>query len=349
MALRDWDHVSPPFPQDGHEHGHGGRHHGKPHQEHGPEHSAVCGTGRNIYFLVPTDEIDEESDHVGTFFRLGEYSDVEVRASRGDRLDELYPEQHISDEGGEQGALDNASGGAEGILLSCDGRILIKAQEKIYLQSADFHQSVEGDYALDVDGEIDISADEKIRIASADGAVTVKSGGKNTLKLSADGGSGKLELVGKDHERTVKGDTTERFHGPVDIQYKDSISVKKFGWDFTEVYGMNMDTYYGAKCESIYGLRMQFDKYNMVSNWGSFNWIGTQVDLKAMVMKRVTAKFGSSNCTAEWNEIMVGLEHLKVGSNQVEARQRAVSLDSGQVDVKSGNSGVRMRAMSCYI
>jgi len=349
MALRDWDRVSPPFRQNGHGHGHGGRHHGNPHQGPGPSSPAACGAGRNIYFLVPTDEIDEESDHVGTFVRLGEYSDVEIRASRGDRLNELYPEQHISDEGDDKTAVDNASGGAEGILLSCDGRILIKAQEKMYLQTADFHQSVDGDYALDVDGEIDISADDRIRIASSEGAVTVRSGGKKTLKLSADGGSGKLEMVGNDHDRTVKGETTERFHGPADIQYKDSVSVKKFGWDFTEVYGMNMDTYYGAKCESIYGLRMQFDKFNIVSNWGCFNWFGTQVDLKTMVMKRVTAKFGSSDCSAEWNQIMVGLEHLKVGSNQVEARQRAVSLDSGQVDVKSGNAGVRMRSMSCYI
>ncbi|MTI43092.1 hypothetical protein JM93_00103 [Roseibium hamelinense] len=347
MALHAWDHL------DTLRHPHRPPHHHKPFPEQpdapdAPQESCDRAQTRYAFLFVPNS--DKTTEHApGAVLRLGEYSDFERGAHAEGMVEDIYPAQHIHDEGDEEAAYTQAAGGAEGILLACDGRILIRSGEKMYLETADYHQMTNGDYALDVDGTMTTTVSDAIELTSEDGSIQIKSGSKKSLKIKAGGDTGKLELSGKDHDRTIKGETTETFHGPVTRTFKDSSYVKKFGWDFSSIYGFNMDTYYGGKCESVYGLRMQFDKYNIISNWGCFNWVGTQVDLKAMVMKRVTAKFGSSNCTAEWNEIMVGLEHLKVGSNQVEARQRAVSLDSGQVDVKSGTAGVRVRSLSAYV
>ncbi|GAA0771305.1 hypothetical protein GCM10009077_02340 [Roseibium denhamense] len=300
-------------------------------------------------YLVPSASTDEATDNIGAFFRLGEYSQTERNAVENDHESELFPAQHIEDEDDQTGIYTNAAGGSQGIMLACDGRILVKAAERMYLETGDYHQKVNGDYTQDVEGAYTSVVKDNIDISSEDGQIKIQSANNKPLKLKAGDGSGKLEIKAKDEEKNIKGESEHTYHKWHTIKYKDSYESHKFGWDFNSIYGFAMTTYYGSKMESLYGLRMQFDKFNFLSDWVSFNWKGTQIDLKGIVMKKITAKFGKSDCSAEWDEIMVGLQGLKAEATRLEAKRKELAVQSGNVDLKNHSTGARLVGIECVL
>lgn len=304
---------------------------------------------RNVFYLVPSDSTDDTKDDIGAFFRLGEYSEVERTAFENYHHDELFPAQHISDEGDDTSVYSNAAGGSQGILLACDGRVLIKAAEKMYLETADYHQQVNGDYALDVDGDYTAAVEDSINVSTDNGGITVTSGRNQQIKINAGDGTGKLEIKSKDESKNIQGKSDHTYHKWHTVKYKDSFESHKFGWDFNSIYGFSMTTFYGGIMESVYGIRMQFDKFNFMSDWVSFNWKGTQIDLKGIVMKKLTAKFGMTDCSAEWDEIMVGLQGLKAEATRLEAKRKELAVQSGSVDLKNHGTGARLVGIECVL
>jgi len=291
---------------------------------------------RTMFYLVPTSPPSSTTDKVGAFLRLGEYSDVEHRVFDHGHEDDLFPAQHISDEGDDSSVYTNAAGGSEGIMMSCDGRMLIKAAEKMYLESGDYHQKTNGKHTLDVDGDQTTTIKDHYKLSTESGDMTVTS-------------ASKLKVTCQKEERSIKGKSEHTYDKWHLIKYKDSYESHKWGWDFNSIYGFNMTSYYGGIMESVYGVRMQFDKFNFFSDWVCLNWKGTQIDLKAIVMKKVTAKFGSTDCTAEWNQIMVGLESLKVENSQMKGMCSNLQVETVQADLKSSGCDVKLGNLTCYV
>jgi len=291
---------------------------------------------RTMFTLVPTKTTSSSNDKVGAFLRLGEYSDVEQRVFENDHQDDLFPAKHISDEGNDTSVYTNAAGGSEGIMLSCDGRLLMKADERMYLETGEYHQKSNGNHTLDIDGHQNTSIQNSYNLNTEKGDMTVSS-------------AGKLKVTCQKEERKIKDKSEHTYDKWHLIKYKDSYESHKFGWDFNSIYGFNMTTYYGGIMESVYGVRMQFDKFNFMSDWVSLNWKGTQIDLKGIVMKKLTAKFGLTDCSAEWKEIMVGLEGLKVENSQMVGTNSNLKIQSVQADLKSYGCDVKLGSVCAYV
>ncbi|MHA7777518.1 hypothetical protein [Roseibium sp. M-1] len=303
--------------------------HAHPHRLNAPP------PGRNIFYLVPSGTQSTTSDNIGTFLRLGEYSDVEKRVFDHGHQSDLYPAKHVSDEGNDSSVYTNAAGGSQGILMSCDGRLLIKTAEKMYVESGDYHQKT-SNYDLDVDGNMNATVQNNFNLTTEKGDMTVTSASKLKVECNAE-------------ERKIKGKSTHTYDKWHLIKYKDSYESHKYGWDFQSIYGFNMTSYYGGIMESVYGVRMQFDKFNFFSDWVCFNWKGVQIDLKTIVMKKVTAKFGSTDCKAELNEIMVGLEGLKVENSTMKGMCGNLQVQTVTAELKNSGCDVKLGNLTCYV
>ena len=291
---------------------------------------------RNIFYVVPSSSNSETTDNIGALFRLGEYSDLEKQSFENDHHDELFPAKHIDVEGDDTSVYTNAAGGSQGILMSCDGRILIKAAERMFLETGQYHQKTNGDHELDVDGSLTAVVEDNINISTENGDVNLTS-------------ASKLKVTAQKEERTLHDKSEHTYKKSHTVKYKDSYFSEKYGWDFQSIFGLNMTTYYGGVMETVYGVRMQFDKFNFMSDWVSLNWKGTQIDLKGIVMKKVTAKFGSTNCKAEWDEIMVGLQGMKAEATRLEAKRKELAIKSGQIDLQNNQCGARLVGIECVV
>jgi hypothetical protein len=291
---------------------------------------------RTMFYLVPTSSPSTTTDKVGAFLRLGEYSDVEQRVYDHGHEDDLFPAQHISDEGDDSSVYTNAAGGSEGIMMSCDGRILVKAAERMYLETGQYHQKTNGNHTLDINGTQTTSIENHYNLDTEKGDVNVTS-------------ASKLKVTCQKEERKIKDKSDHTYDKWHLIKYKDSYESHKYGWDFQSIYGFNMTSYYGGIMESVYGVRMQFDKFNFFSDWVCLNWKGTQIDIKAIVMKKVTAKFGATDCSAEWEEIKVGLQGMKAEATRLEAKRKELQVKSVQAELKNFGCDVKLGNLSCFV
>jgi len=302
----------------------------RPHGHNAPQ------ARRTMFYLVPSNNNSASSDKVGAFLRLGEYSDVEQRVFEQSHQSDLFPAQHVTDEGDDSSVYTNAAGGAEGIMMSCDGRVLVKAAERMYMETGAYHQKTNGSHTMDVDGSMSHAVQNDFGLTTETGGMTVTCAKK--LKVECD-----------KEERKIKDTSEHTYDKWHTIKFKDSYESHKFGFDFNSIYGFSMTTYYGGIMESVYGVRMQFDKFNFMSDWVSLNWKGTQIDLKGIVMKKLTAKFGATDCSAEWNEIMVGLQGMKAEATRLEAKRKELQVKSVQAELKNFGCDVKLGNLSCYV
>lgn len=200
-----------------------------------------------------------------------------------------------------------------------------------------------------MDGDHTAAIEDSINVSTDNGGITVTSGWNQQIKINAGDGTGRLEIKSQAESKNIKGKSDHTYHKWHTIKYKDSYECHKFGWDFNSIYGLSMTTFYGGVMESVYGIRMQFDKFNFMSDWVSLNWKGTQIDLKGIVMKKLTAKFGMTDCSAEWDEIMVGLQGLKAEATRLEAKRKELAVQSGNVDLKNHGTGARLVGIECVL
>ncbi|GAA0783976.1 hypothetical protein E1180_09525 [Roseibium denhamense] len=173
--------------------------------------SQVSYDTKHFYFYLPRLSENEEDvpDNIdlGAIFRLGGYCELEEQAGDVEEdAEHYYPEKHIEDEGGLgsdnifQHAAGSSPSTSHGILLACDGRILLKAGEKYYLQTADQNIDVEGNYELEVSGNVDVAAE---------GSVKIESGTNQSITLDAGNETGTIYIQGKEQQTKIMGHSYE--------------------------------------------------------------------------------------------------------------------------------------------
>jgi len=203
----------------------------------------------HVYFLVPYNvDTDAEVDELGAMLRLGEYSDVEKTAEKDGYIDEYYPEQHIDDAGAAGKDSTAIAAGekdyAKGILLACDGRLLLKTRGKMYADTADYHRRTRGTYKLVIDntytvtvsGDVSITSTKgDINVTASAGDVVVESGTNKDITLRAgtstsSGATGMIYEYSKGHYKQIDGH-----------EYKVSETENTF------TTGTSSNFYFGAK------------------------------------------------------------------------------------------------------
>ena len=192
-----------------------------------PTASQSSGTAfqnKSTYLYVPSSfgadktSGNDDSRTPGSYFRLGGYSNLENSAPTALTAAEksaFYPRQHITDEtaGGVDTVVTNAAGKAptdSGIMLACNGRVLVRSAEKIYVHSAgNAHLETDKDLTVKTGGSANVNATGPVNIHSSD-AVSIKSGTGKHINIIAAGGTGNIEIAARKSTTTINGNSYEK-------------------------------------------------------------------------------------------------------------------------------------------
>jgi len=187
------------------------------------ESSGFAFQNKSTYLFVPSSfgadktTVNDDTNTPGSYFRLGGYSDLENRTPvlTAAEKSAFYPRQHITDEtaGGADTVVTHAAGKAptdSGIMLACNGRILVRSAEKIYVHSTDdAHLETDKNLTVKTGGSASVNATGPINIHSSD-AVSIKSGTGKHINIIAAGGTGNLEIAARKSTTTINGKSYEK-------------------------------------------------------------------------------------------------------------------------------------------
>ncbi|WP_420338196.1 hypothetical protein [Roseibium sp.] len=188
---------------------------------------------KHVYFYlpkVPTEdgEVDDNID-LGAMLRLGGYCDLEQQAQNvPSDQQHYYPQKHIESQGaGSENIFKKSAGSSDqsshGILMACDGHFLLKAAEKMFVETGDHHLQVNGDYEHETTGSVNVQSGE---------TMSLKSGTNKTLTLNAGDKTGNMELLANNKTETVQGNRTTTTSG--DNSDTTSGNDSKITWGFTK-------------------------------------------------------------------------------------------------------------------
>ncbi|WP_306148127.1 MULTISPECIES: hypothetical protein [unclassified Roseibium] len=168
------------------------------------------------YFYVPAAKgstaTSADDSGLGAFLRLGGYSDVETASITSQTATSYFPEGYLSDRGDTAGSnaetAQHAAGPNpstnNGILLACDGRILVKAGEEMYLESKKYRHKASGTYDIKATGKLTADSDDQIEI---------KSGQNKNVSVSAGNGTGDFDLNVKESTTKINGNDFKKTTG----------------------------------------------------------------------------------------------------------------------------------------
>ncbi|MBO9420304.1 MULTISPECIES: hypothetical protein [Stappiaceae] len=168
------------------------------------------------YFYVPAAKgstaTSADDSGLGAFLRLGGYSDVETASITNQTATSYFPEGYLSDRGDAAGsnaetaqyAAGPNSSTSNGILLACDGRILVKAGEEMYLESKKYRHKASGTYDIKATGKLTADSDDQIEI---------KSGQNKNVSVSAGNGTGDFDLNVKESTTKINGNDFKKTTG----------------------------------------------------------------------------------------------------------------------------------------
>ncbi|MEM8811446.1 MAG: hypothetical protein AAGF59_02430 [Pseudomonadota bacterium] len=129
----------------------------------------------------------------GAILRLGTYCDSETDAGNRQALATFYPASHIADTTPNELASSTGDPTASplhyGILLSCNGRVLSKAGEKLFVESV-------GQMDIDIDGALTLESGGDLTM-TAGGDIGIQSGAAKSITINAGAGTGNVTISAK--------------------------------------------------------------------------------------------------------------------------------------------------------
>jgi len=277
------------------------------------------------YFYIPKTNTDltatTDDKGLGTFLRLGGYSDQE-ETQKADQ-NSFYPKKFIDDEkaASKTNIFETAAGPnpatSHGILLACDGRILVKAGEKMYVESGPFHQKTNGTHTLEASGETVIK--------STGGKISIVSGTGKDILLDAGGDSkGDFQLIAQKSTSDIKGDdsttrhgnTYSLHHGRTDSFFLGGKSAFSLAGSFALTTGIDLT----IKVGFFFGVYIA----------GSFT-------VSAMSMSVTGASFSTTHTNMEMDSLTFKTGNVAVETAAAKAHQTAVISAMAQVECNTGN------------
>ena len=160
---------------------------------------------KSAFLFVPKNDGSNDKTTPGVLFRLGSYCDIETAADTQAKDEVLYPEQFVANADDSTKAYEDAAGSDTskgGILLSCDGQILVKSCEKTFLRSDDEIKIESGKKIVIRSGRDDDEDSRDITLNSNNGDINMKAATSTKEFLWHD-----ITLTEGDSVGYTKGDT----------------------------------------------------------------------------------------------------------------------------------------------
>lgn len=303
--------------------------------------SGASSDARHIYFYIPKTVAGNPANNsaLGTVLRLGGYTDDEANVANqtstvegqtvttkvglDDKAAEIYPPQHVTDEG--SNASRHAAGvphaTSQGILLTCDGRILVRSGEKTYIHSGD-DLDIQSGKKISMKaggGRFDVKSSKKVSIHSGinaaakpdrDNGVTSNTTGTSGVEIIAANGSGNIFIEATDLYLSVNGTSTSTITA-------DNTTIMRAN-DFQDIKGKQTNIFRGGSRSLYFGgsaelrFSVSFTLSAAIDVEVSLMSIGyTQFDLSitgvdhSMTLKELRTKlFASKVSAAETNQVL---------------------------------------------
>ncbi|MBS8262611.1 hypothetical protein DYI23_20465 [Roseibium polysiphoniae] len=277
------------------------------------------------YFYVPATVGDgsttSDDAGLGAILRLGQYSDMEQSAyNAGEAAYAGYFPAHQIETETDAGIYTNAAGGRNGILLACDGRILVKAGEKMSINAtSDIHlESTEGTVTIESGTNTDGVA-QNIYIAAADGLGDIE---QSYYKS-------KITINGEEYTKTTSVSRKYYEHNKYEIYKADS---------FKEIYANTSSTHHGGSSKLFMGgkvsLKLAAEFHMSLAAVVSISVL-TKLNLYGWKFDVGHYKFDICQIKAEIKKDKVEITANEVTASNVGAMLKNVGADMGTTAVKA--------------
>lgn len=277
------------------------------------------------------------ADDVGVMFRLGSYSSYEQGLTAADDQAAVYPAKHISDSGDAATAVSNATGenGEYGILLACDGRILLKSGEKTYI-------NVESD----------------LHVQSNSGAITLESGSNKDITLNAGEGTGDIYIQATNQFEEVSEDSTKTYGGRTYVKvdkdekkfYKANVykivhadtETHHMGGKLTTFLGGSMMLQLAAKFSLDLALYLAISVLSKIFLYGvkiefgftKVDIVDIKVEVKKGKVEHAWNKVGFFPVKAAYTGLKAVNEEIKLARHSADIKKKGVVVGSEDVVAK---------------
>lgn len=148
--------------------------------------SGMAYQNSSTYLFVPgalgkdASALNGDGSTPGAYFRLGSYSDMETGAQSNDaNRARFFPREHVKDE-----RANGSQSAGKGILLACNGRLLMRSSDETYLHST-------GAINIDTEDHLNVHADEDILVTSNE-TITIQNAQSKSITIVAGNGQGNL-------------------------------------------------------------------------------------------------------------------------------------------------------------
>lgn len=277
----------------------------------------------HTYLFVPSDygadtsSTSDDTNTPGAFLRLGGYSDVESAASD---VSEFYPRQHVTDAGSDADAVTAAAGSgndAAGILLACNGRVLVRAAEKLYVHSTDaMHVDTQSTFTLNADSTLSISSGDEIYIDSGTG---------KKVTITAGGGEGDIETLAKEETITICGNSFKKTTEDTFKYYQCNLYTYKLGGQVAVTLGGKFSYWLGVSLSINTSLDVSIVVASKFSFWVTkFDMGVLKMDFYHTKMEFKEGKFSVSAWKGESYLAACGGVFARAGSNAFKAISNGV-------------------------
>jgi len=305
---------------------------------------------KHVYFYLPKvptadGEVADNID-LGAILRLGGYCDLEQQAHKIPADEKhYYPQKHIETQGvGSENIFKKSAGSStdssHGILMACDGHFLLKAAEKMFVETGDHHLQVNGDYEHDTTGSVNVQSGD---------VMNLKSGTNKTLTLNAGDKTGDMELFANNKTETVQGDSNDNTSGnkssntsgnshwftnlfQTTIVKKISFSgliggqVVAATWGF-QTFGGTVIKLYPISEVVIAGMRFQATGLNVAR-------VQVQYGYAALSAQQRVANLRNDLTSMDAIEMRISQAELDANQTTVATNMREANLEQGEVDAK---------------
>lgn len=296
----------------------------------------------NIFaqLYVPSSKLTSialSADTPGAYFRLGGYSDIEDAANTADTLSQFYPRQEITDESSD--ALANSAGassGESGILLACNGRLLVRAGEKAYLQSGDtMHVDAVGSMTLHTDADMSVDAT---------GNVSITSGENKGVTISAGDGTGNISWKGLESKKEVFGHDTEVVTEDTYKYFKANSYSYTLGTQNSITLGGKFSLWLGASFSFSLAVDLSVSVLTKINIW-----MTVKTDIGPWKIDIYAGKTEVKNAKMEWATLNTKAAAAKTEMNDVKLLHEMVTSRLSEIDSSMSTIDARQDIVSSRV
>ncbi|AYG61886.1 hypothetical protein [Rhizobium jaguaris] len=159
----------------------------------------------------------DDSSTPGSYFRLGSYSDMETGAQKnGANRALFFPRDHVKDE-----TSNGSQSVGKGILLACNGRLLMRSSDQTYLHST-------GSINIDTEDKLNVHADKDILVTSNE-TITIQNAQSKAITIIAGNGQGNLTTKGLQATIEINGNEFKSTTSDSFSYYRCNVYTYKLG------------------------------------------------------------------------------------------------------------------------